>query len=262
MSRLLLVDDEAELTEILATLLEMQGYSVVTARNGAEALAILEKDNFDLILTDTNMPQMSGDQFVREYRKQNLDTPIILVMSGDTNYHEYMAYEEGVHRILSKPFSVDDLRKTIDELLKPQDEALCLPIPNDDKYDLLNPPLLYSGEIDASTFCLGKKGFSLYLEKIKFLDQMPLPFQLNLKQSEGLDIELSGWGFIRWMYQHPEPRLNGSPIYWAGVEIGGLDSRCISIFFELIKQRGLDQVIPAPRIISDQASLQAKLRAS
>jgi CheY-like chemotaxis protein len=100
----LIVDDEPNISYALAMVLEDEGHQVHTARNGAEALAMLEQQPVDLVLSDVMMPVIDGHKLVEELRKRGDRTPIML-MSAAT--HAVRAIP-GVP-FLPKPFDIDDL---------------------------------------------------------------------------------------------------------------------------------------------------------
>src|SRR5215475_6217857 len=76
---ILVIDDEADIRESLETLLELEGYSVDLAQNGAEGLRALESKSFDLVLLDLMMPDRSGMEVLREVRERDTETPIFLI---------------------------------------------------------------------------------------------------------------------------------------------------------------------------------------
>ena len=103
-SAILIVDDEPNISYALAMVLEDEGHRVQTARNGAEALAMLERQPVDLILSDVMMPVVDGHKLVEELRKRGDRTPIML-MSAATHAVRSIP---GVP-FLPKPFDIDDL---------------------------------------------------------------------------------------------------------------------------------------------------------
>jgi DNA-binding response OmpR family regulator len=111
---LLLVDDEDLILELLEVFLQELGFNVLTARNGREALDKLSENPADLIILDLNMPVMSGDQFIREFRRKGAKTPI-LVVSG----HGLMdkSLEAEIVKSMQKPFSYSALVSSILEIL-------------------------------------------------------------------------------------------------------------------------------------------------
>jgi PAS domain S-box-containing protein len=115
----LVVDDEAMIREIAQATLEKFGYTVLTAKNGVDALDQLKDRNIaiDLILSDLSMPTMDGPSLIREIRAQSIDVPII-AMSGLTNAEQATELKSfGVDTILSKPFSTEILLSSIKQSL-------------------------------------------------------------------------------------------------------------------------------------------------
>ena len=114
----LLADDEIMLRDLLAELLESNGYNVIKVISGTEALKVLtEEIKVDLIILDYNMPEMNGLECAIEIRKFNKDIPIILSsgslgINGNTNIKEM-----GVNSFVNKPYEFDTMLSTIQELL-------------------------------------------------------------------------------------------------------------------------------------------------
>ena len=105
----LVVDDDPGVLEVLELALAAEGYDVVVARNGREALEQAARANPHLMLVDLMMPVMDGWQFVRECRKQaNLGRTPVIVLSASRNVQETLC-GLGVQAVVSKPFNLDDL---------------------------------------------------------------------------------------------------------------------------------------------------------
>ena len=109
-AKILIVDDEEVILETLKVILEGKGYSVNTARNGREALKILEEVSPDLILTDIVMPDMEGMEFISEVARKGRNIPII-VMSGNELGMRFLKSAKifGARAALTKPFRVEEL---------------------------------------------------------------------------------------------------------------------------------------------------------
>jgi len=110
----LVVDDDEWLLETLHDLLEMEGYSVALAHNGAEALKELETLRPAVVLLDLRMPRMDGATFAREvHQRSNLQSPYIIVMTANLNAHKTVA-AIGANDFLAKPFDLDELLEKIE----------------------------------------------------------------------------------------------------------------------------------------------------
>ena len=112
-ARILVVDDEQMVRSVLSKLLSLKGHTVSVAASGAEALVLMESDDFDVVFTDHGMPEMSGRQLAKALRRRFPSLPIVL-LTGDT---EAGKPDEDVNVVLSKPFMIDDLNRTIQELI-------------------------------------------------------------------------------------------------------------------------------------------------
>ena len=102
--RVLIVDDEREVREVLWELLTLEGFEVRTAANGAMALTELLKDPYDLLITDLNMPQMNGLELVDRIHKEKMGIPMIIISSLIPETSREYVMERGVSRCISKPF--------------------------------------------------------------------------------------------------------------------------------------------------------------
>jgi CheY-like chemotaxis protein len=109
MLRILVVDDNPDMAETLADILELKGFSVHAAASGAEALEILQDQPVDILLTDVKMPGMNGLELYRETRKlyPRLITIFMTAYSADELIQQGMA--EGVKTILDKPLDMNFL---------------------------------------------------------------------------------------------------------------------------------------------------------
>jgi DNA-binding NtrC family response regulator len=108
-NRLLVVDDEDLLRSSLVKLLAMEGYSVLSASDGNEALMLIKENKFQLIITDLKMPGMSGMELIEEVRKLSPDTKVV-ILTAHGEWNTYLeALEKEVFEYLNKPINKDDL---------------------------------------------------------------------------------------------------------------------------------------------------------
>jgi len=118
-TRILVCDDEAPVRELVSVLLEMAGYHVETATNGAEALTLIldRSDRYQLVLTDHKMPQLDGLGLVRKLRVCGFGGKI-MVLSGCLDQKDAAAYAElAVDGIMGKPFNFAEFRNAVGCLL-------------------------------------------------------------------------------------------------------------------------------------------------
>ena len=118
---LLVVDDAASMRELLSILFEREGYTVSVASSAEEAVATLRKLSIDLVLTDMNMPGMSGLELVRLVRSgaipQHADLPMVMVTAYGTTQSAIQAMKNGATDYVLKPFDNDELRIVVRKAL-------------------------------------------------------------------------------------------------------------------------------------------------
>ena len=111
--RVLLVDDEITILELYSEVLRAEGHQVETAPNAAAALGLLEKQTFDAIVSDLDMPGMNGIALLRKIRELDPDVPVTLFTGGPTLESAMEAAELGVVKYLVKPVAVKEMRETV-----------------------------------------------------------------------------------------------------------------------------------------------------
>jgi len=114
---ILVVDDEARLVSLVETYLTQSGYGVITASNGAEALAIAQRENPELIILDLMMPVMDGYEFLRAYRAKR-DTPIIILTARVDSDDKLAGFELGADDYITKPFRPRELMARVKAVLR------------------------------------------------------------------------------------------------------------------------------------------------
>ena len=108
MKRILVVDDEKQITRMLRASLQSSGYQVSVAGNGLEAYTLFETERPDLIITDLAMPEMNGIELTQAIRGVT-QIPIIVLSVRDSDQMKVLALDEGADDYLTKPFSVPEL---------------------------------------------------------------------------------------------------------------------------------------------------------
>ena len=115
--KVLIVDDEPSVLEVVSAYLRCDGHAVATAASGREALEKFRRNRFDLVVLDRVMPEMSGDQTARMIKQLNQDIPVIMLTGFGALIEVTGSQPQAVDVVLSKPVTMDALRKTIGKLL-------------------------------------------------------------------------------------------------------------------------------------------------
>ncbi|MDP6625093.1 MAG: sigma-54 dependent transcriptional regulator [Nitrospinota bacterium] len=110
MKPILVVDDEKSMRDFLDIFLKQEGYRVRCVSSGKDAFEILEKKEFDLVITDIKMPDISGVEVLKKVNSLNLNTPVIMITAFASNETALEALNQGVYDYISKPFNVDEMR--------------------------------------------------------------------------------------------------------------------------------------------------------
>ena len=117
MTRILVVEDESSFSEALEFLLGKEGFSVVTAATGTEALKKFEQGGIDLILLDLMIPEVSGTEVCRQIRSKS-KVPIIMLTAKDSEVDKVVGLEIGADDYVTKPYSARELVARINAVLR------------------------------------------------------------------------------------------------------------------------------------------------
>ena len=113
MTSILVVDDERSMRDFLKILLVKEGYEVKTAANGDEALQLLDKQNFHLVITDIKMNRMSGLELLNAIKEQTPSLPVVMITAFASPDDAVFAMKNGAFDYISKPFNVDEIKSVI-----------------------------------------------------------------------------------------------------------------------------------------------------
>lgn len=108
MARILVVDDEPNICQLIKRFAEHEGYEVEEAFDGLEAIRLCQKQEFDLIIMDIMMPDMDGFTACREIKKRS-DIPVLMLSARGEEYDKLQGFEVGVDDYVVKPFSLREL---------------------------------------------------------------------------------------------------------------------------------------------------------
>ena len=116
MKKVLIVDDEEDIREVLAEFCELLGAVSITASSGLEGFQIFQKEKFDLIITDLKMPDMDGFKFVDKIRKEDKNVPIVIVSGFIDEENKNKIFRKGANFYLEKPFKIKDLKEIFNKI--------------------------------------------------------------------------------------------------------------------------------------------------
>ena len=125
---ILVVDDETTLRETLVDALEAEGFRVLAAADGREALALFRAERPDLILLDIMLPELSGVEVCRIIRAES-SVPIVMLTAKDSELDKVVGLELGADDYVTKPFSLRELSARIRALFRRSEQAVALEAP-------------------------------------------------------------------------------------------------------------------------------------
>ena len=129
--KILIAEDEIELSKAIKTILEYNDYDIVSVSNGEEVIEITKNDKFDLIIMDVLMPKINGIEATKTLRSMGVETPIILLTAKTLIDDKVEGLDAGANDYLTKPFNRKELLARIRALIRTNEEKK-------EKYDIGN----------------------------------------------------------------------------------------------------------------------------
>lgn len=145
-ANLLVVDDEQSMREFLVILLERQGYTVQECENASRALEVLTTTNFDLVISDVNMPGLSGIALLEHIKRNNPETAVLLITAYTTAEQAVEAMKLGAYDYIAKPFKVEEVKVLVRNAL----EKSCLQKENRRLKEAVQERYSFSGLVGKS----------------------------------------------------------------------------------------------------------------
>ena len=118
MSRILVVDDEESMRQLLEIALGKDGHRITLADSGKAATKLIDQNSFDLVISDIKMPDMSGVDVLRHVKETEPGTPVIMVTAYASAETAVEGLRLGAYDYLTKPFKVDELKANIRNALE------------------------------------------------------------------------------------------------------------------------------------------------
>ncbi len=247
-STILVVDDEEDILDLLDWRLTSEGFVVKQASNVEHAHAILKANDIDLILSDMRMPGQDGLDLLNFVKNRNLEKPVMLILTGQTNIAVEDIFHKGAEGIVYKPMELDVLVATIREYLikrshqwleisaKP-DISLKSPQPLNQevsKFSCLN-----TGCADDLNLSFGRGGMFVPVPLPTILPTLnkEFSFEINLGAQR-----LYGKGLARWVRETP---VNDTKIRGFGLEFSALTPNSREMVLQRLKANKTLAFIPA-----------------
>ncbi len=118
MEKILVVDDEQSLREVLSIMLKRTGYAVTSVVDGEEAIELLNRDMFDLVITDLRMPKIDGMEVLRAAKSASPETVVLIITAFASADSAVEAMKQGAYDYLTKPFQVDEVQLIVRNALE------------------------------------------------------------------------------------------------------------------------------------------------
>ena len=157
MFRIMVVDDDKNTRMLLKTVLEAENYTVYTAQNGENALAVMDQNHIDLVVLDIMMPKMDGYEFTRTLRESDNNLPVLMISAKQLPADKKKGFLAGTDDYMTKPIDVEEMLLRIRALLR--------------RAKIANERRIVVGDVilDYDSFTVTRKGESQELPQKEFL---------------------------------------------------------------------------------------------
>ena len=126
-ARILVIDDEDSVREILAKMLSVRGHHVAVASTGEEGIERFKSEHFDLVFTDLGMPKMSGWEVGKAIKGLRQATPVIMITGWGMELNREKMDENGIDLVVTKPFNFDQLLQIVSQAMEPREPTASVP---------------------------------------------------------------------------------------------------------------------------------------
>lgn len=223
----LVVDDELDLREIVASELEFMGAKVFQAENILKAQNILNEQEVDLVISDIRMPGGTGIDLLERIKSSDRPCPPVILITGFADITIADAFDKGAEALISKPFKLDDLINMSARCMVPIDERLTQP--------LKAQKSISTTEKDDIFFGRGGAAIEITKQAGRFDVGDNIQFDLLVG-----DQHINGSGVCRWVKQSD----NDNSRTYMGIEFICLKSESLNQFKDMFKNRKIIPFIP------------------
>jgi CheY-like chemotaxis protein len=249
--RILIVDDETTLRELLATRFSIFGFQVETANDGLEAWGKISTDpQIKIVVTDLSMPGLTGQELLKKCKSANTESPKIFTITGRADWSEELLLALGAEGVLQKPFDARTLLNITRNSLLSVTERLKIAPSTKPSITLRRE---FSSVLEAGAdLAIGRGGVFLRTRQEQ-IPEIGLNLGLDLRLGE---LILEGCGVVRWRRQEFTPHCSQ-----VGVELLHLTPESLKTFENWIQKNPQTSFVPSPQIPNSMPST-AKLQST
>lgn len=223
----LIVDDENDLREIVASELEYLGSKVHQAENIREAMKLLETHKVDLVISDIRMPGGTGIDLLESIKKRGESAPAVVLITGFADITVEEAFHKGAEALLNKPFQLDELIKLV----------IRCTLPRSERFTEESLPKYMISVTDETPIRFGRGGVAV---------PIATPKKIDVGEVVGFDIssghlQLKGTGICRW-FRAPDA---GSALGKVGIEFIYLTHESLQKFEDVLNHHLIIPYIPS-----------------
>ena len=241
---ILVVDDEAELRELLRLELEDAGYSVVDCDGGRRAYEIVTKQDIDLVISDIIMPGGDGIELLEKLRERDIEKPPVILISAFARITVQEAYEKGAEAYFPKPFDREAMLETVNRLMQPKTDRWRRQFPRFDagakalKMNVAMPNLTAAAN-RASIINIGRGG--MFLAWPDELPRLSEEVEFEITFLDERNEKFRGKGVVRWT--RPE-RDEDNRLPGIGIEFTEIDMESSPDIFDVVNYIKTKAFIP------------------
>jgi twitching motility two-component system response regulator PilH len=248
--KILVVDDEPDLLSILQELLEGDGAQVIQATNGDEALALIQKNPVDIVVSDIRMPNGNGMELLQTLRKRDAHNPIVLFITAFSDVAPSEIYAQGAQAVLIKPFDPNFLTQEITRLLTEpakrwnrKYERISTSAKDWSQSSSFQSPISVKIQLAPHESLTLSRALNIGQGGMFIQDSSSILPQVGQRISFEIETaaeKLEGHGTVRWVRSQPE----GSLLPGYGIEFADLTDSSIATMVRILSTLKGSQYIP------------------
>jgi two-component system response regulator (stage 0 sporulation protein F) len=204
--KILVVDDEEGIRDLIISELEFCGAQCIEASNGNDAFELYKKENFDAVISDVRMPNGDGLVFLNKIKDNNLPVKVIIFMTGFSEVPAEEIYDLGVEAIISKPFRLDHMVSTL-EMAMVSPRVIWRRDPR--IVSVMNIAINFKGHsaaVSAKTFNIGRGGMFVQMTQPLPSLKETVTFKMDYKSDTGINT-INGEMVVRWVRKEPQDNM-------------------------------------------------------